>query len=310
MKRLIISLLYGVFFVAVAFLGCKKPQPVNPTFSIKSSALAGGVIDPSGTVNVSKGSDQTYKITPNTGYTIASVTVDGSPISTASSYTFTNVTASHTISATFAAVIVNYTITVTSGQNGTVTSSATQVAAGGGVTITAVPNAGYHTDSLWIDGVFSKLLAGVNTYTLGNVQANHTLKVSFTDALSAHALDSLRNLLINGGHWYDRRDSTKVHGSSGGWQVLPIPSCATDAYFVFFANGTYEEHAGSNPCTLVAPGALIGSATYTMSPNGKQIVFNINGGGTSISYYEEISANQLIYTNTFSGYDFKFVSGH
>ena len=55
-----------------------------------------------GTSTVNYGGSQTFTITPNTGYSIASLTVDGSAVAVASSYTFSNVQATHTITATFA----------------------------------------------------------------------------------------------------------------------------------------------------------------------------------------------------------------
>jgi hypothetical protein len=73
---------------------------VNPT--ITASAGANGAISPSGSVSVNYGSSQTFTITPNTGYYIASLTVDGSSVAVASSYTFSNVQAAHAITATFA----------------------------------------------------------------------------------------------------------------------------------------------------------------------------------------------------------------
>ncbi len=70
-------------------------------FAITSSAGANGTISPNGTVNVPSGGTQAYTITPNSGYGIATVLVDGSPVANTAKYTFTNVLLSHTISATF-----------------------------------------------------------------------------------------------------------------------------------------------------------------------------------------------------------------
>ena len=64
---------------------------------------ANGVIAP-GTTSINYGGSQTFTITPNIGYYIASLTVDGSPATATSSYTFSNVQASNTISATFALI--------------------------------------------------------------------------------------------------------------------------------------------------------------------------------------------------------------
>ena len=68
---------------------------------ITATAGANGSISPSGTVEVTEGADQTFSITANAGYEIASLKVDGAAVSTAPSYTFTNVTGAHTIEVTF-----------------------------------------------------------------------------------------------------------------------------------------------------------------------------------------------------------------
>ncbi len=74
----------------------------NPaSFMIIASAGNGGGISPSGEVPVTEGGSRTFTITPNANYTIASVRVDGINEGAISSYTFTNVTAGHTIHATF-----------------------------------------------------------------------------------------------------------------------------------------------------------------------------------------------------------------
>ena len=58
----------------------------------------------------------TYTITADACYAIADVLVDGVSVGAVGTYTFTNVTMNHTISATF--VQTTYTITATSGANG------------------------------------------------------------------------------------------------------------------------------------------------------------------------------------------------
>ena len=70
---------------------------------ITSSVGTGGSINPAvGTVL--HGANQTFNIIPNVGYQITDVLVDGGSVGAVSSYTFTNVTAAHTISATFSAL--------------------------------------------------------------------------------------------------------------------------------------------------------------------------------------------------------------
>jgi hypothetical protein len=71
-------------------------------YTLTASAGAGGSISPSGAVTVNSGASQSFSIAASAGYTIASVTVDGSNQGAITSYTFSNVTAGHTIAATFA----------------------------------------------------------------------------------------------------------------------------------------------------------------------------------------------------------------
>ena len=76
-----------------------------PTFTITASAGLNGSISPAGGVSVTPGADQTFTITPNENYQVAELLVDGLPDTlTGGQYTFSNVTADHTISVTFALI--------------------------------------------------------------------------------------------------------------------------------------------------------------------------------------------------------------
>jgi len=78
---------------------------VNTTYSITATAGTGGTISPSGLLAVSGGTGKTFTIAPNTGYTISGVKVDGVSVGAVTTYTFSNVTANHTIAATFTYVV-------------------------------------------------------------------------------------------------------------------------------------------------------------------------------------------------------------
>ena len=73
------------------------------SYILTASAGTGGTISPAGTVTVANGGSQTFTIAPATGYVVSSVTVDGVNQGALGSYTFSHVTASHTIIAAFAA---------------------------------------------------------------------------------------------------------------------------------------------------------------------------------------------------------------
>lgn len=76
--------------------------PAPTTYTITAAAGAGGSISPSGSTSVAEGNSQSYTITANSGYKIADVKVDGSSIGAVSAYTFSGVSSSHSIGATFA----------------------------------------------------------------------------------------------------------------------------------------------------------------------------------------------------------------
>ena len=70
-------------------------------YTIKATAGAGGSISPSGSVSVREGRDQTFTITPDKGYAVANVKIDGKSIGAVKSYTFENVRRTHTIEVIF-----------------------------------------------------------------------------------------------------------------------------------------------------------------------------------------------------------------
>ena len=70
-------------------------------YTIKATAGTGGSISPSGNVSVREGRDQTYTITPDKGYAVANVKIDGKSIGAVKSYTFENVRRTHTIEVIF-----------------------------------------------------------------------------------------------------------------------------------------------------------------------------------------------------------------
>jgi hypothetical protein len=80
---------------------------IAATFTVKSYVVTatvsgtGGIISPSGTQSVNDGGSKTFTISPKTFYRVADVTVDGKSVGAVSRYTISNVTAKHTITATF-----------------------------------------------------------------------------------------------------------------------------------------------------------------------------------------------------------------
>lgn len=72
----------------------------TPSYRISVTQTNGGKISPN-TVSVSKGNSQKFTITPDEGYEISDVSVDGKSVGAVTSYTFEKITAAHTITAVF-----------------------------------------------------------------------------------------------------------------------------------------------------------------------------------------------------------------
>jgi len=87
-------------------------------WTITASAGTGGSITPSGPVTVPAGGSQAFSIAPATGYHVLSLTVDGGPVTPDTTYSFTNVTADHSIAAAFSAD--QFPVTVNTVGGGTV----------------------------------------------------------------------------------------------------------------------------------------------------------------------------------------------
>ncbi|MDO9036417.1 MAG: hypothetical protein Q7U51_14595 [Methanoregula sp.] len=151
------------------------PTTTPSTHTIIASAGANGLIIPNGSVIVNHGASQSFNIYPNTGYHIQDVLVDGLSNGTISSYTFTNVVADHTISASFA--INTYTITATNDTYGSVTpAGVTTVNYGATPTYTITPNSTYHVQDVLVNGTS---VGAVTSYVFPSVKTNQTISASF-----------------------------------------------------------------------------------------------------------------------------------
>ena len=149
------------------------------SYTITASATEGGTMSPEGDVTVYENFSQTFTFTPVLGYKIGDVLVDGSSVGAVDSYTFSNVTANHTISVQFQAVSI-YTITSSAEDGGSISPSGTvQVSESWSQKYTMSPLPGYVVDSVIVDG---NDVGDMMSYTFTNVTANHTISVTFKDA--------------------------------------------------------------------------------------------------------------------------------
>jgi hypothetical protein len=148
------------------------------TYSIVATAGPNGTITPSGTVYAQFGENKSFAIAANTNYHIDSVLVDGTNVGAVTEYTFTSVSANHTIAAYFSGN--NFTIAASVVGDGSITPSGTvYVALGGNQTFAIAPNSGKQIDSVVVDGTN---VGAVTEYTFTTVSANHTIVAYFSSS--------------------------------------------------------------------------------------------------------------------------------
>lgn len=146
------------------------------TYTITASAGSGGSIAPTGVVLVNCGADTTFTITPDACYQVADVLVDGVSVGAVTTYTFTDVTANHTISVSFA--LGSSIITATADPGGSIApSGSVSVSCGADTTFTIAPDSCHLIADVLVDGVS---VGAVTTYAFTNVTTGHTIHASFT----------------------------------------------------------------------------------------------------------------------------------
>ena len=135
-----------------------------------------GIVTP-GTADYESGTEVTLTVTPDSGYRVKSVTLDGKAVTlTNGKYTF-KVTANCTFEAEFEAIPADrYTVTVKCGEHGAVTPGTADYESGTEVTLTVTPDSGYRVKSVTLDGKAVTLTNGKYTF---KVTANCTFEAEF-----------------------------------------------------------------------------------------------------------------------------------
>ncbi|KUK93585.1 MAG: Uncharacterized protein XE05_0996, partial [Thermotogales bacterium 46_20] len=148
---------------------------VIKTYTITATAGANGTITPSGEAVVEHGQSQQFTITPDKGYRISDVLVNGVSVGAVSSYTFENVTQDHTIHASF--VIRTYTITATASSGGSIIPSGEIVVKHGSEKAFSItPNTGFDIQDVLVNGTSQ---GPVESYVFSEVVQNHYIHALF-----------------------------------------------------------------------------------------------------------------------------------
>ncbi len=156
------------------------------TYSIDTTVTNGTITpDESG---IAAGSDRTITYSPDPGFHLESVTVDGTPqdIGTyPTSYSFTDINADHTVAVVYAINTYSIDTTVT---NGTISPDESGITAGSDRTITYSADPGFHLESITVDGAPQDIGTHPTSYSFMDINANHTVAVVY--AVSTYSIDT------------------------------------------------------------------------------------------------------------------------
>ena len=261
----------GIFTTAPATTNCS----VTASFVFDSSshvvtpnAGPGGTISPSTPVAVKSGTTQSFTITPEPGYYIASIsgcggaTITGNnTYTTARTYTTGAIASACAVSATFSTI----TISTSASPGGTISPSSVQgVTSGEKKWFTVTPDIGYYIAS--ISGCGGTAVTGNSTFTggvayaTGAITGNCTVSATFAQLPPGTTYKISTNAGLGG--TISPTSATVKPGDYYTFKVTP-----TDGYYVKAISGCWGTmFAGVSAVTTArnyATGAIIGDCTVT-----------------------------------------------
>jgi len=225
------------------------------TYDILASAGTGGSIDPEGTVTVNEGESQFFVITPDIGFAISDVLVDGQSVEAVETYTFENVGKDGTIEAVFSP-IPTYTITPIAGTGGMITPSETvTVNEGDDQVFSFDADPGYEIADVLVN---NQSVGNPADYTFTNVTEDATIEVVFSEVPTFTI-----TVTVGSGGIVSPSESVEVNqGANQTFSITPNPGKVIDEILV---NGELVANANSYTFFDVNENGSI-AVTFTDAP--------------------------------------------
>jgi len=292
--------------------------------TVTTSAVppAGGAISPAGPVQIPCGGSQVFTIAANPCYALGDVQVDGVSVGPVSSYTVNNTDGlDRTIAATFSNLA--YLIAASTGTGGGISPvGETFVACGSDQSYAITPNACHSIASVLVDG---NPIGAVASYTFPNVQANHTISVTFnangpytitasagpgglispsgavavacggsqTFWITASSCYAIADVFVDDDNWigaaanYSFANVQANHTISASF-ARPGPSIIPPVSTPIACGSTGNQLCASFPSDM--------SETYGASLNGFQVVPQVGTGASGVGQFTLDSTNVLHYS--------------
>lgn len=207
------------------------------TYAVTASVGTGGTISPAGTSTVNLGATLTYTITPTTGYKVSDVLVDGVSVGPISTYSFSNVTANHSIKASFVSAATAGTVVFANNCGGTLFKDSTGISyqvdskfTGGsaGKTTTAI-------NGTVDDTLYKTWRSGTLSYDIPLTNGNYSVTLKFADNVSSTGM-RVFDVLMEGTKVVSNLDILAKVGKNTAYDVT-VPVTVTDGTLnINFAN--------------------------------------------------------------------------
>lgn len=173
------------------FNNVKEPHTIEAVFrlhkyDIEVIQVANGKIEPD-KAEVEFGGSQSFTITPDEGYEIEDVLVDGISVGAVSEYEFTNIQEKHTITAKYK--LKTYSIIVEHSVNGKINPGTTTVEHGSDITFFITPDMGCEIKDVIVDNIS---VGPTLAYTFNEVKSGHVIIAVFEEIPYVGALDTVQ----------------------------------------------------------------------------------------------------------------------
>jgi len=266
----------------------KNSAPNVPTYNIIATNGVGGTVSPSGTNAIIQGNNQTFTITPLTGYTINAVSVDSVSVGAVSSYTFTNVQAAHTIGAAFTALSLtiptNLVATAGQGSVALTWSAATGSVVAYNVGRATVSGGPYTTVASMVSTSYVDpfVINGTNYFYVVTA-TNYAASASTSEASATPQINpnlwkplGLGSNLVN---WYDAADTSTLWQDSGGTTPVTANGNTVLRWNDKGGNGNHLTSSSGPACTTGVMNSLpvlnfAGNTMANLAPNMGNITNN------------------------------------
>ncbi|MBW6499667.1 MAG: T9SS type A sorting domain-containing protein, partial [Bacteroidales bacterium] len=272
-------------------------QPGQIFYTISASAGLGGTIEPLGETEVAEGGSQLYVISPDTGFEIVDVLVDGSSVGAVASYLFEGVINNRTIHATFQKQ--TFTIVASAGTGGSIDPVGDVVVEyGENQSFTITADTGYEIDDVLVDGAS---IGAQPSHTFENVMDDHTIvasfkKLTFTIAASAGtggSIDPVGDVVVEYGE-----NQSFVITADAGYEIADVlvDNVSVGAMASYTFQNVTANHTIEAQFSMLAPELY--TLTLQVNPMGAGAV---SGGGS----FEE---GQLVTVSASANAGYNFVN--